>query len=54
MLMLQSAQTFRSLVTPLRLLELFFDNVLVVMIVGYTKLYSHRQKADIISLEITN
>ena len=34
-------------VTPLRVLELFFDNVLVDMIVGYTKLYSHRLKADI-------
>ena len=34
-------------VTPLRLLDLFFNNVLVDMIVGYTKLYSHREKADI-------
>ena len=31
-----------NIVTPLRLLELFFDDVLVDMIVGYTKLYSHR------------
>ena len=31
-----------NIVTPLRLLELFFDGVLVDMIVGYTKLYSHR------------
>ena len=42
-----------DIVTSLRLLELFFDDVLVGMIVGYTKLYSHRQKADI-SFEITN
>ena len=40
-------------VTPLRLLDLFFNNVLVDMIVGYTKLYSHREKADI-SYENTN
>ena len=33
--------------TPLRLLELFFDDVLVDMIVGYTKLYSYREKTDI-------
>ena len=39
--------------TPLRLFELFFDDVLVDMIVGYTKLHSHREKADI-SFEITN
>ena len=32
----------RNIVIPLRLLELFFDDVLVDMIVGYTKLYSHR------------
>ena len=38
-------------VTPLRLLELFFDDVLADAIVGYTKLYSHRKKADI-SLEM--
>ena len=30
-----------DIVTPVRLLELFFDDVLVDMIVGYTKLYSH-------------
>ena len=36
--MLQSGQTFQSLVTRLRLFELFFDDVLVRMIVGYTKL----------------
>ena len=37
----------------IRLLELFFIDVLVDMIVGYTKLYSHREKVDI-SYEITN
>ena len=42
-----------DIVTPLRLLELFFDDVLVDMIVGYTKLYSHREKANI-SFETTN
>ena len=42
-----------DITTPLRLLEFFFDDVLVYMIVGYTKLYSHREKADI-SFEITN
>ena len=42
-----------DIVTPLRLLELFFDDVLVDMIVGYTKLYSHREKKDI-SFGITN
>ena len=40
-------------VTSFRLLELLFDDVLVDMIVGYTKLYSHREKADI-SFETTN
>ena len=40
-------------VTPLRLLKLFFDDVLVDMIVGYTKLCIHREKADI-SFETTN
>ena len=39
--------------TPLRLLELFFDDVLDDMIFGCTKLYSHRKKAGI-SFEITN
>ena len=33
--------------------ELFFDDALVDMIVGYTKFYSHREKADI-SFKITN
>ena len=42
-----------DIVTPLRLLELFFDDVLVDMIVGYTKLYSHKEVADL-SFEITN
>ena len=32
--------------TPLRLFESFFVNMLVDMIVGYTKLYGHREKAD--------
>ena len=43
----------KNIVTPLKLLELLFDNVLVDMIAGYTKLYSHREKTDI-SFEITN
>ena len=42
-----------DIVTPLRLLELFFDHVLVHMTFGFTKLYSHRERADI-SFEITN
>ena len=33
--------------------ELFFDSLLVDTIVGYTKLYSHREKADI-SFESAN
>ena len=41
-----------EILTPLRLLQLFFDGVLVDMIVGFTKLYSHREKADV-SFEIT-
>ena len=45
--------TLDDIVTPLRLLELFFDPVLVDMIFGYNKLYSHREKADI-SFGITN
>ena len=45
--------TLDDIVTPLRLLKLFFDHVLVDMIFGHTKLYSHRQKAGI-SFEITN
>ena len=39
--------------TPLKLLKLFFDDILVNMIVGYTKLCSHREKADI-SFKITD
>ena len=31
---------------PLRLFELFFVNMLIDMIVGYTKLYGHREKVD--------
>ena len=31
---------------PLRLFESFFVNMLVDMIVGYIKLYGHREKAD--------
>ena len=42
-----------NLGTPLRLFESFFDDALVDMIVGYAKLYSHREKADT-SFEITN
>ena len=47
-----------DIVTPLRLLELFFDDVLVVMIIVYIKLYRKesklcREKAKI-SLGITN
>ena len=45
--------TLDDIVTLLRLLELFFDDVLIDMIFGYTKLYSHREKADV-SFEITN
>ena len=32
--------------TPLRLFESFFVNMLVDMIVAYTKLYGHREKTD--------
>ena len=41
-----------DIMTTLRLLELFFHDITVGMIVGYTKLYSHREKADI-SFEVT-
>ena len=41
-----------DMVTPLRHLKLFFDDVLADMIVSYTKLYSHGKKAEI-SFEIT-
>ena len=39
--------------TSLRLLKLLFNDVSVDMIVGYTKLYSHREKG-VNSFEITN
>ena len=39
--------------TPLRLFELLFDDALVDMVVGYTKLHVHREKVDT-SFEITN
>ena len=42
-----------DVVTPLRLLELFFDDLLVDMTIGYTKLYSYREKAGV-SFEISN
>ena len=32
--------------TPLKLIESFFGDALVDMIVGYTKLYGHREKAN--------
>ena len=34
-----------DIVTPLRLFESFLDDALVDMIVNYTKLYDHREKA---------
>ena len=42
-----------DILTPVRLLELFSDDALVNMIVGHTKLYTQREKADI-RFEITN
>ena len=45
--------TLDDIVSPLRLLELFFDDVLVDIIFGCTKFYSHREKAGI-SFDITN
>ena len=39
--------------TPLRLFELFFGDALVDMIIGYTRLNGHREKANT-SVEITN
>ena len=39
--------------TTLRLLILFFNDVLVDMIFGYTKVHRHREKVGI-SFEITN
>ena len=38
--------TFHYIGTPLRLFESIFVDVLVNMIIGYTKLYGHREKAD--------
>ena len=40
------------MVTLPRRLKLFFDDVLVDMVFGNTKFYSHREKADI-SFEIS-
>ena len=42
-----------DIVTFLRLVQLFFDDVLVGMIVGYTKLQNHRDKVDV-CFEITH
>ena len=39
--------------TSLRLFKILFDDTLVIMVVGYTKLYHHREKA-ITSFEITS
>ena len=39
--------------TPLRHFKLFCDDTLVDVIVDYTKLYGHREKADP-SFDITN
>ena len=39
--------------TPLKLFELSFDDALVDMIAGYTKLHGHKEKAET-SSEITN
>ena len=39
-----------NIVTPLRLLELFFDDLLADLIVGYTKLYSHRKQTLVLKL----
>ena len=49
---IQKFSTLDDIVAPLRLLELLFDDVLVDIIFGYTKLHSHREKAGI-SFEIT-
>ena len=37
-----------DIMTPLRLLKLFFEDVLVNLTFRYIKLYSYREKADII------
>ena len=42
-----------DIVTPFRLLELFFDDALATPSIGYTKLRSHRKKAYF-SFAITN
>ena len=42
-----------DIVTPLGIFKLFFDDVLVYMMFGYTRSYSCREKASI-SFEITN
>ena len=42
-----------DIVTPIRFLELFSEDILVDTIFGYTNLYSHTEKVDI-SSEITN
>ena len=39
-----------NIVTPLRLLELFFDDLLADLIVGCTKLYSHRKQTLVLKL----
>ena len=44
---LQKFSTLDDIVTPFRLLELFFEEALVDMIFGYTTLYSHREKTGI-------
>ena len=51
--LITSQQYSGNIVIPLRFPEFFFDDVLVNMIIGYTKFYSHREKAGI-SFEITN
>ena len=40
-------------IVTVRLLELLFEDVLVDIVFGYTKLYSHREKSDL-SFENTN
>ena len=42
-----------DIMTPVRLLKLFFEDVLVNLTFCYIKLYSYREKADL-SFEITN
>ena len=45
--------TLDDTVTPLRLVEVFFNDALIDMIFGFTTLYSHSEKTGI-SFEITN